>query len=287
MLEIGNSWWMYLLGVIITIFVIAGCLFFILKAFKEAKKLNMDKKVIKRTIISSAVFTILPSISILVGIFALAGQLGIPLPWIRLSVIGALHYEGIAADTALGFLKEAGITDPKVQIVTVASVMTLGILTGPIFCLFGFKAYDKKLLAKANNQQNSTDSINEQNEKTEVIAEEKPKKKKGLGDVIFNAVFIAMIGAFIIWDSVEPFIKKMDLENGEGKSFENAIKFFEEQPYLSDKLYIPIIVAVVSFGTMALCEFLEKKCKQKWLSDFSLGLSMIVGMAAAAIVAII
>lgn len=281
MLEIGNSWWMYLFGIIVTIFVIAGCLFFIIKAFKEAKSLNMDKKVIKKTILSSAIFTILPSISILVGIFALAGQLGIPLPWIRLSVIGALHYEGIAADTALGFLKEAGIDDPKIAMATVASVMTLGILTGPIFCLFGFKAYDKKLLAKANAQPTEN---NVSVESVEVV--EKPKKKKGLGDVIFNAVFIAMIGAFIIWDAVEPFIRKKDL-NSDGKALENALKFFEEQPYLSDKLYIPIIVAIVSFGTMALCEFLEKKCKQKWLSDFSLGLSMIVGMAAAAIVAIL
>jgi hypothetical protein len=98
-----------------------------------------------------------------------------------------------------------------------------------------------------------------------------------------------MIGAFIIWDSVEPFLKKADLlnHNVSDKKLENATKFFEEQPYLFDKLYIPIIVAVVSFGAMALCEFLEKKCKQKWLSDFSLGLSMIVGMAAAAIVAIL
>ena len=142
MLEIGNSGWMYLLGIIVTVFVIAGCLFFIIKSLKDAKKLNMDKNIIKKTIISSIIFTILPSISILVGIFALAGQLGIPLPWIRLSVIGALHYEGIAADTALGFLKDAVINDPAVQIVTVTSVMTLGILTGPVFCLFGFKAYD-------------------------------------------------------------------------------------------------------------------------------------------------
>ena len=127
MLEIGNSGWMYLLGIIVTIFVIAGCSFFIIKSLKEAKALNMDKAVIKKTIFSSIIFTILPSISILVGIFALAGQLGIPLPWIRLSVIGALHYEGIAASEALKALTEAKIYDPAVQMVTVASVMTLGI----------------------------------------------------------------------------------------------------------------------------------------------------------------
>ena len=125
----------------------------------------------------------------------------------------------------------------------------------------------------------------EQAEQT--AAEETPKKKKGFGDVLFNAVFIAMVCAFIIWDSVEPFLKFKDLNNAVGEKLEKAIKFFEEQPYLLDKLYIPIIVAVVSFGCMALCEFLEKKCKQKWISDFALGLSMIAGMAAAAIIAIV
>jgi DNA-binding transcriptional regulator of glucitol operon len=51
--------------------------------------------------------------------------------------------------------------------------MTLGILAGPLFCLFGFKAYDKKVLAKAKAS-----------EETPVVEEvvvdqqvEQPKKK--------------------------------------------------------------------------------------------------------------
>lgn len=273
MLEIGNSWWMYLLGIIVTVFVLAGCLFFIFKSLKEAKKLNMDKQVIKRTVISSTIFTILPSISILVGIFALAGQLGIPLPWIRLSVIGALHYETIAASEALKNLPEGATS--ATQIVTVASVMTLGILSGPLFCLFGFKAYDKKLLSKTRN-----------NEEAPVEGVEAKPKKKNFGDVLFNAVFIAMIGSYIVWDSVEPFLKNNALSST-GEKLENALKFFDKKPYLTDKLYIPIIVVAVSFGCMALFDLLEKKFNQKWLSNFSLGLSMVLGMAAAAIVAIL
>ena len=42
----------------------------------------------------------LPAVSILLGVIALSGSLGIPLPWLRLSVVGALHYEGNAADIA-------------------------------------------------------------------------------------------------------------------------------------------------------------------------------------------
>ena len=81
---IVNSWWMYLLGIIVVLFVLGISVFFIIKAFKDAKELNMDTKMLKKVIFNSAIFTILPSIAILIGIVALSGQIGIPLPWIRL-----------------------------------------------------------------------------------------------------------------------------------------------------------------------------------------------------------
>ena len=88
-LKVANSWWMYTLGVVVVVFVLAGCAFFIINAFKEAKKMNMDQKVLKKVILNSAVFTILPSISILIGVVALSGTLGVPLPWIRLTASAA------------------------------------------------------------------------------------------------------------------------------------------------------------------------------------------------------
>ena len=36
-LKVANSWWMYLLGAIVVLFVLAGSIFFIIRAFKEAK----------------------------------------------------------------------------------------------------------------------------------------------------------------------------------------------------------------------------------------------------------
>ena len=146
-LKTANSWWMYLFGIIVTLYVLAGCIFFIIKSFKDARKYKMDTKVLKKTIFNSAVFTILPSVGILIGIIALSGSLGTPLPWIRLTVIGALHYEITAVDIVL---KNFGTTElNNVIFVTVAFTMTLGILSGPLYCLFGFKAYDKKVLSKA------------------------------------------------------------------------------------------------------------------------------------------
>lgn len=255
--KVANSWWMYLLGVIVVLFVLAGSIFFILKSYKDAKKLNMDPKILKQTIINSAVFTILPSISILIGVVTLSGILGIPLPWIRLTVIGALHYEGVAANAAYeGITSLSELTD--VQFVTIAFVMTLGILSGPLYCLFGFKSYDKKILskAKADSEEKNTEVI-----ETTEVQEEKPKKK-GFGDVLFNAVFIAMICSFLAVDVAKIFDKQ-----------QGAIKN-----------YVPLVVIITTFLSMFILDILQKKLKWKWLASFDLGLSMLIGMTVAVII---
>ena len=263
MANYANSWWMYLLGVLVVVFVLAGSFFYIITSYKDAKECGMDTKLLKKTIINSAIFTILPSISILVGVIALSGKLGVPFPWIRLTVIGALHYEGFAAATPYGDFVLSALTSE--QFVTIAFVMTLGILVGPLFCLFGFKTYDKKVLAKAREE--------EKEEKTHETVEESPKKK-GFGTVLFNAVFIAMISAFIVWDSVKPFVK----------SPQSLIEAGSE--YLIDNKFVPLVVVLVTFASMAILDFIEKKFKQKWLSNFSLGFSMIIGMAVAVLLAL-
>lgn len=254
-LKIANSWWMYLLGIVVVVFVLVGCLFFIYRAYKEAKENNMNPKVLKEVAFNSAVFTLLPSISILIGVVALSGSLGIPLPWIRLTVIGALHYEGAAAQAVIDAFKTLGITEINNEVfVTIAVVMTLGILTGPIYCLFGFKAYDKKVLAKAKVQND---------EPAEGEVKEKPKKN--FGSVLFNAVFIAMISSFLAVD----FAKLKNIGDASAT------------PMTS---FTPTIVIIVTFAVMGVFDFIEKKFNQKWLSSFSLGLSMIVGMAVAVLI---
>ena len=255
--KVANSWWMYLLGVIVVIFVLAGSLFFILKSYKDAKKLNMDTKILKKTIINSAVFTILPSISILIGVVTLSGILGIPLPWIRLTVIGALHYEGVAANAAYEGIKSLSeLTD--VQFVTIAFVMTLGILSGPLYCLFGFKSYDKKILSKAK----ADSEVEVKEETVEVVNDENKKPKKNFGDVLFNAVFIAMICSFLAVDVAKVF----DKEQGAVKN------------------YVPIVVIITTFLSMFILDILQKKLKWKWLASFDLGLSMLIGMTVAVLV---
>ena len=265
-LKIANSWWMYTLGVVVVVFVLAGCAFFIINAFKEAKKMNMDQKMLKKVVLNSAVFTILPSISILIGVVALSGTLGVPLPWIRLTVIGALHYEGAAAEAVFDAIGTSQVTAQV--FVTIAFVMTLGILTGPLFCLFGFKAYDKKVLSKARNLDETLEAA-EENQVQEQV-ENKPKKQRKFGAMLFDIVFIGMICAFLGIEIAKYFNPKKDYTGT-----------------MQESTYYPIVAIVVAFGAMALCDFLEKKLKQKWISNFSLGFSMILGMLAAVIAGLI
>ncbi len=162
-----------LVGVIIAA-VLAQSIFFLVRAIKRAKKLGIDLSVIKKTISSSAVFTIAPAIAILVGVVALSKSLGVALPWLRLSVIGSITYETVAAGNALeamGASASDTITDPSV-FVTVLWVMTLGIALGLILA----PLVTKKI-------QSGMSKIG--------------MKDKKWGEIFNNAMFLGMISAFL------------------------------------------------------------------------------------------
>ena len=173
--QLANSPIMYLISGL-TIFAVAlACILFFMKAYKEGVKMGMDKKDLKKVITSSAVFTVVPSIGILLGVITLSGSLGVPVPWLRLSVVGALHYEIMAADMAA---KASGIQalapefmTPEV-LVTIVLVMAIGIIWGGVFCILGLKKYQKTL-----NKTTSGDGR--------------------WGQILFNAIFIGLVCAFV------------------------------------------------------------------------------------------
>ena len=121
-------------------------------------------------------FTLLPSISILLGVIALSGSLGVPLPWVRLSVIGALHYETSVADIAARAIGLSGLNISEMTataFTTIALVMSAGIIWGMLLTIFLNKRYTSRLQA--------------------------PKKKsgKGFGDTAMVAMFIGLVAAYI------------------------------------------------------------------------------------------
>ena len=127
-----NASILFILAGAIIVFVIAQSLFFLIRAYRRGKELGIDTAQMRRTMVSTAIFTIAPAVSILLGVITLSKFLGLPLPWLRLSVIGAITYELPAATStanALGISLSETITDPQVY-TAIAWVMTLGIFPG-------------------------------------------------------------------------------------------------------------------------------------------------------------
>ncbi len=170
-----NSTFLFILAGLVIVFVIAQSVFFLVRAYRRGKTLGMDMKQIRKTIISTAVFTFAPAVSILLGVITLSKFLGLPLPWLRLSVIGAITYELPAATTtanALGItaLSET-ITNPEVY-TAIAWVMTLGIFPGLIWVPLFIKKIQGGLMKIKN-------------------------KDSKWGDILMTALFLGMISAFL------------------------------------------------------------------------------------------
>ena len=239
-----NSPVMYLIVGVVVAFVALVCVVFMVRAYKAGIDIGMDKYKLKQTITSSATFAILPSVGILLGVIALAGSLGIPLPWLRLSVIGALHYETQVAEAAAEAVGLPGLSATymtKEAFVTIALVMSVCIIWGMVFSIFFTKKY------------------------TGGSKKEKKDKKKsvfdGFGDKAMTAMFVGLVSCYIgsyIGDSV---------------SSEGLFTFKGD--------LIPILVAIVSAIIMAIFIYLKEKKNQKWVDSFSIAGSMLVAMASA------
>lgn len=169
-----NSTFLYILAVLVILFVLAQSLFFLVRAYRRGRELGIDGAKLRRTVVSTAVFTVAPAVSILLGVVTLSKFLGIPLPWIRMSVIGALTYELPAATStanALGISLSEIITDPKVY-TAIAWVMTLGILPSIIL--------PPILMKKIQGG----------------VVKLKAKDSKW-GDIFMTSLFLGMISAFL------------------------------------------------------------------------------------------
>ena len=66
-------------------FVAVVCVIFLVRSYRAGLAIGIDPARMKRAITSSATFSVLPSVGILLGVIALSGSLGTPWPWLRRS----------------------------------------------------------------------------------------------------------------------------------------------------------------------------------------------------------
>ena len=149
-----NSPAMYLICGGIIFFVALVCVFFMVRAYRAGAAIGMDKTKMKRTITASATFAALPSVGILLGVIALSGSLGTPWSWLRLSVIGALHYETQVAEAAAEAVGLPGLSASAMTpqaFTTIALLMGVCIMWGMVFSIFFNKKYLSRLKAPKKN----------------------------------------------------------------------------------------------------------------------------------------
>lgn len=221
--------------------VLAQSVYFLVKALRRSKEIGMDQTKIRKTIKTAAVFTVAPAVSIVISVITLSKSLGIPLPWLRLSVVGSLSYEAIAASNAVSAM---GLTLGKIdsltaqQFVNISLVMTISIMLG----IWLVPLIGKKLLGGMASLE---------------------KRDAKWADIFQSAMFIGMIAAFL------------------GFVFCDFSRLWTPGDYSATSGLVPVCVMAVSALVMVACGLLMRKPRLKWLNDYALPISLILGMASA------
>ena len=233
---------LFLLAGFLVAVVLGQSVYFLIKALRRSRQISMDQAKIRKTIKTAAVFTVAPAVSIVISVIALSKSLGIPLPWLRLSVVGSLSYEAIAAENAVSAM---GLSLGKItsltaqQFVNITLVMTISILVG----IWLVPVIGKKLLSGMSNL---------------------GAKDAKWADIFQNAMFIGMISAFLgyvfcdisrLWIPVEGYSPTSGL--------------------------VPVCTMASSALVMVVLGLLMRKPRLKWLGDYALPISLVAGMLAA------
>jgi hypothetical protein len=248
-----------LVGIIIAA-VIGQSVYFLVKSYRRAKEKGMDMTKVNKTIKTAAIFTIAPAVSIVITVITLSQSLGIALPWLRLSVVGSLSYEAIAAANAASGMGTtlaalAGNMTAS-EYVTIIIVMTVSIMVGIWLVPVVAKKYQAGLVSFE-------------------------KKDVKWSSILQNSLFIGMISAFVgfvfcdvsrLWLS-EDGVFTTYVKNSEG--VEEAVQ------YTSTSGLVPVLVMLISATALSICGILINKLKWKWLNDYALPLCMVLGMAMA------
>lgn len=240
----------YVLAILIVIFLIAMSTVFLIRGYKRGKEIGISKEKLRKVIIHSSIFAIVPSIPIIAGVAILMPKISLPLSWIRLTVIGSFHYELIAVEN---MSKNTNIvaTSPNGILATALLIMTISILAGLIGNLIFLKKFDNKL------------------------AQMRKKNGKWM-EILTMAMFIGLIAT----------LGGQQIANG----IVGGIKMIANSPQpVSEKVQthgerlLSFITLASSAGIMIIFGGLIKKFKLKKLEGFALPLAMLGGIVVASL----
>lgn len=173
--SVSNSLIFAFICALAILYVVLVCMMFVKKSFTRANELGIPKEKLMSIVKSTAVFSVLPSLPILVVFLAMVPGLGKFLPWFRLSVIGDIFYETACANETAKAMGYTTYTDPTITADAFGSfVWTMSIAV--LFLLLFNVIFLKKYVTSINNVSS--------------------KKSNIPAAVIISAMTIGVLGAF-------------------------------------------------------------------------------------------
>lgn len=151
-MKLANSLPMWIACGIPVVFVMIQALLFAREAYRSGEKVGLTKTQMNKAIKSSAVTSIGPSIVVLSGMLSLLVTVGGPVGWMRLSMIGSVMFESIAAGLGTSAVGVTLGTDPMTKEALTMAIWTM-ILCSVGWVLFGTFSANKmeKIIAKSTH----------------------------------------------------------------------------------------------------------------------------------------
>lgn len=148
-MQIANSAIMWIACGIPVVFVIFQAVLFLRSSYAAGKEVGLTNDQLKKAVKSSAVTSIGPSIVVLSGMLSLLVTMGGPVGWMRLSMIGSVMFEGLAAGIGTQTVGVTLGTDPMT-----AEAYTMALWT-MILCSIGwvlFATFSANKMDKIQNK---------------------------------------------------------------------------------------------------------------------------------------
>ena len=189
-MQIANGLPMWIACGIPVMFVIVQAVLFAKKAYSAGKKVGLTDNMMKKAMKSSAVTSIGPSIVVLSGMISLLVTVGGPVGWMRLSMIGSVMFESVAAGLGTSAVGVTLGTDPMTEEGLGMAVWTM------ILCSVGWVLF-------------ATFSAN----RMEKLEQKLSKGNAGMLTMMATTAIIGVFSAMVASHTAKPFysmVKKAD-----------------------------------------------------------------------------
>lgn len=243
-MQIANSPVMWVACALPVLLVVIQAILFAKDAYSAGQKIGLTKEQMNRAVKSSAITSIGPSIVVLSGMLSLLVAVGAPVGWMRLSMIGSVMFESIAAGIGTSAVGVALGADTLTPVALAMAVWTM------ILCSIGWVLF-------------GTFAANRMDRIQQKMAGANAKKMMAMAGAAVVGVFTAMLGNYFS-RPIYSLIKKAPA-NVMASAYRNA--------------FACLLGAAIMFIVLSIAE----KKNIHWLKEWALVITIILAMGITAI----